>query len=237
MALGGDDRAGRVASARSPRPSRGPRTTRRIEEAAPRQGCSGSSSGRGCSPAQRVPDSLDGLVVQRRDPDVYLWEKIRPLDPLPRRTADATPTCRPRSDWPASNTTSPRGRRTAAAHARVLDAGLGRFPGSASPHVRSTVSTSTTSTASTRPIATSSCASASAAAWTSRRCTWMSARDLELFGAPGRAPGATRAAEAFQLPVYSSLDEDEVRAVTARIRRVVTSGTHHTRASTAATGL
>ena len=170
-------------------------------------------------------------------PDVYLWESIRPLDPMPssyrRRytNVQAEIGLAGLEHHLATWTANSRG------HARVLDAGLEPLPGIRIP---------------ARPIDREHvyyqyCFYAPDRDEFVRRairrgvdvetlhvdvCT-----DLDLFGAPGRAPGATRAAEALQLPVYASLDEDEVRAVTARIRRVVTSGTHHTRTSTAATGL
>ena len=47
--------------------------------------------------------------------------------------------------------------------------------------------------------------------------------ELPLFGAPGGAEGAHRAAEAVQLPVSSSLSAEEMEVVIARIGAVAAS--------------
>ena len=148
-------------------------------------------------------------------PDVYLWESIRPLDPMPPSYRAATRTCRPRSDWPAW-TTSPRGRRTAAGTHVCSTPALEPLPGiriPARPDDREHVYYQYCFYAPDRDEFVRRAIRRGVDVETLHVdvCT-----DLELFGAPGRAPGATRASEALQLPVYASLDEDEVRAVTAR---------------------
>ena len=47
-------------------------------------GCSGSSSSRGCSRSARFPILWVSSLIGA-NPDVYLWEEIRSLDPLPER--------------------------------------------------------------------------------------------------------------------------------------------------------
>ena len=148
-------------------------------------------------------------------PDVYLWESIRPLDPMPpsyrRRYTNVQAEIglagleHHLATWTANSR----------AHARVLDAALEPLPGIRIP----------ARPADREHVYYQYCFYAPDRDEFVRRAIRRGVdvetlhvdvcSDLDLFGAPGRAPGATRASEALQLPAYASLDEDEVRAVTA----------------------
>ena len=111
----------------------------------------------------------------------------------------------------------------AVAHAHAFEEALG---GSADRHARRAgrnARTSSTNTRSTRRSGTRWCGAACGAAWTSRPCTSTCARGCRSSGPatrPRRAPSVP--ATAIQLPVYSSLTRDGVRARRQRsVREVV----------------
>ena len=65
-------------------------------------------------------------------PDVYLWEKVRPLAPFPPAIASATATCRRR--WASPGLERLDGwTETTRAHARFMSAALAGLPGVAVP--------------------------------------------------------------------------------------------------------
>ena len=127
------------------------------------------------------------------NPDVYLWEKIRSLDPLPDAYTERFPNVQaaiglaalePLDGWTERHAPprarDGRGARQPARHHRAAGAGRGGR-------------TSTTSTASTVRSATSSSSAACAAASTSRRCTWTSAATWTCSPAHGSSRRARRA--------------------------------------------
>ena len=155
-------------------------------------------------------------------PDVYLWESIRPLDPMPPSYRRRYTNVQAEIGLAGLEQHLATWTATSRAHARVLDAGLEPLPGIRIP----------ARPADREHVYYQYCFYAPDRDEFVRRAIRRGVdvetlhvdvcSDLDLFGAPGRAPGATRASEALQLPAYASLDEDEVRAVTARIQRVVT---------------
>jgi perosamine synthetase len=156
-------------------------------------------------------------------PDVYLWEKIRSLSPLPDNYTERYTNVQAAiglagldrlEDW---TTATQR-------HARVLDKALGSVPGVAVPRVpadRDHVYYQYCVYCPDRDEAVRQCIRHGVDIETLHVdvCT-----RLELFGygdQPGHAPGAERAAEALQVPVYSSLDDEEVEQVGRRVRDVL----------------
>ena len=159
------------------------------------------------------------------NPDVYLWEKIRSLNPLPDVYAERFPNVQAaiglaaldaarRVDQPdaAPRTGDGSSARRSAGHFRCRTCRrIGR--------------TSTISTACTVRSATSSSCAACAAASTSRRCTSTSAATWScspgVTVVPEGAPGARRAAGAMQIPVYSTLTDEQAERVARVVRDVL----------------
>jgi dTDP-4-amino-4,6-dideoxygalactose transaminase len=162
-----------------------------------------------------------------RNPDVYLWEKIRPLDPLPEpyteRYSNAQAAIGLRAldkldEWTAGSQ----------AHARILDAELAEVPGVETPYVP----------AGYEHVYYQYCVKVPDR-WDVVRHAIRRGVDVEslhvdvcprldMLGGlteddvASRFPGTTRAAEAVQLPVYQSLLDEEVRRVGRTLRLAVT---------------
>jgi dTDP-4-amino-4,6-dideoxygalactose transaminase len=156
------------------------------------------------------------------NPDVYLWEQIRPLMPLPEAYAERFPNVQAAIGLAALDKLD---EWTAAAirHARVMDGALGRLPGIQIPQVperRTHVYYQYCVYGPKRDELVVRCVRRGIDIETLHVdvCS-----DMDLFkGAPVTpegAPGARRAALAMQVPVYSSLTDEEV----ARVARVVRS--------------
>jgi perosamine synthetase len=157
-------------------------------------------------------------------PDVYLWEKIRSLNPLPDNYTERYTNVQAAIGLAGLDRIEEWTQATQR-HAKVLDAALGSVPDVQVPRVPSD-----------RDHVYY------------QYCVYCPDRDeamresirrgvdietlhvdvctrLELFGygeQPGHAPGAERAAEALQVPVYSSLTDDQVETVARRVRGVLT---------------
>lgn len=166
-----------------------------------------------------------------RNPDVYLWEKIRPLSPLPEQYTERYPNVQAaiglealdRLDaWTAGSQ----------AHAQMLDQALSGVAGVETPLVPSGC----------EHVYYQYCV-AVPERWDVVRYAIRHGIDVEslhvdvcpaldLFGGLGDAeiasmfPGAARAAEAIQLPVYESLSDAEVRRVGQTLRRAVSRTAH-----------
>jgi len=169
--------------------------------------------------ASLFPMLLAGSVVQAT-PDVYLWEKIRPLDPLPesyrRRYANVQAAIglealRHLDRWTAETI----------AHAHAFDQALGDSaidtPGV--PDDRAHVFYQYGIYVAQRDEVVRRCLRRGVDVETLHVdvCT-----RLALFGGGHAAtPGADKAATAIQLPVYSSLSNDGVRRVATVVREVV----------------
>jgi perosamine synthetase len=154
------------------------------------------------------------------NPDVYLWEEIRTLDPLPDAYTERFPNVQAAiglaaldrlDEWTADT------RR----HARVMDQALGDLPGIMVPYVPPRCT----------HVYYQYCVYGPQRDELVVRCVRRGidietlhvdvCSDMDLFEAtpvePPGAPGARRASGAMQIPVYSTLTDDQ----TARIARVV----------------
>jgi dTDP-4-amino-4,6-dideoxygalactose transaminase len=162
-------------------------------------------------------------------PDVYLWEQIRSLNPLPDgyeerysnvQAALGLAALKLLDTWTADTQR----------HAHKMNEMLAGIPGVSVPHVP----------ADRNHVYYQYCVYAPDRAEVMRRCIRQGVdietlhvdvcTRLELFGArPGggsgnaasATPGAERAAEALQMPVYATLTDDQVEVVGQRVRRVL----------------
>ncbi len=155
------------------------------------------------------------------NPDVYLWEDIRSLDPLPPQYTERMPNVQAAiglaalehlDEWTAQT------RR----HARLMDHALGDLPGIVTPQVpprRTHVYYQYCVYGAKRDELVVQCVRRGIDVETLHVdvCS-----DLELFGdARAEMPGARRAAQAMQLPVYSTLTDDQARRVARVVRGVL----------------
>ncbi len=159
------------------------------------------------------------------NPDVYLWEKIRSLDPLPDVYTERFPNAQAAIGLAALEMLDEWTDRTRR-HAAVMDRALEGLPGIAVPQVPSeTDPRLLPGTASTVRNATNWSSGACGAASTSRRCTSTSATSWRCSLTPGSsrpgAPGAVRAAGAMQIPVYSTLTDAQIERVARVVKDVL----------------
>jgi hypothetical protein len=154
------------------------------------------------------------------NPDVYLWEKIRTLDPLPDVYTERFPNVQAAIGLAALERLDEWTVRTAR-HARVMDRALADLPGIAAPTAppdRTHVYYQYCVYGPQRDELVVKCVRRGIDIETLHVdvCT-----DLDLFAGactvPEGAPGAHRAAGAMQIPVYASLTDDQA----ARVARVV----------------
>jgi len=160
------------------------------------------------------------------NPDVYLWEKIRSLHPLPEEYTERFPNVQGAiglaalamlDEWTA------RTRR----HAQVMDEALGSLPGIAVPRAP----------AGRTHVYYQYCVYGPQRDELVVRCVKRGidietlhvdvCSDLELFAGarvePAGAPGAHRAAGAMQIPVYSTLSDEQAARVARVVRTVLNS--------------
>ena len=157
----------------------------------------------------------------RARPDVYLWEKIRPLSPLPGgyrerytnvQAALGLAGIERLDEWNAATQ----------AHARLLDEALAEIPGVCTPVVPD----------GSEHVYYQYCVYVPDRDELVRRALRRGI-DVEtlhvdvcpsmgLFGPPRSAPGAERASQVVQLPVYASLSGRAARAIGARMRSLLT---------------
>jgi dTDP-4-amino-4,6-dideoxygalactose transaminase len=158
------------------------------------------------------------------NPDVYLWEDIRPLDPLPDAYTERFPNVQAAlglagldhfDDW------TDRTRR----HAGVMNRALGDLPGVTVPYVpdrRNHVYYQYCVYAPKRDELVVRCVRRGIDIETLHVdvCS-----DLDLFAGartePPGAPGAQRAADAMQVPVYSTLTDEQAKRVARVVRSVL----------------
>jgi hypothetical protein len=153
-------------------------------------------------------------------PDVYLWESIRPLSPLPDAYRRRYANVQAEIGLEALAHHFDRWTAESRAHAARLDRALARLPGlrvPARPADREHVFYQYCFYAPDRDEFVRMAIRRRLDVETMHMdvCT-----DLPLFGQPGGAPGATHAAEAVQLPVASSLSAEEMDVVIGRIGAV-----------------
>ncbi len=167
--------------------------------------------------------ALLAASLYKARPDVYLWEKIRPLDPMPAGYRERYTNVQAAIGLASLDRL---GAWTAAtrAHARIMDAALDGVPGVRVPSVP----------ADAEHVYYQYCIYAPDRDALVRKalrrgvdvetlhvdvCT-----SLDLFGAHPPAPNAERAALAVQLPVYASLGERNARRVARKMRRLLSDG-------------
>jgi perosamine synthetase len=162
------------------------------------------------------------------NPDVYLWEDIRSLDPLPDAYAERFPNVQAAIGLAALDALDGWTERTRR-HARVMDNALGSLPGITVPPVP----------AKRTHVYYQYCVYGPQRDELVVRCVRRGidietlhvdvCSDLELFEAarvePSGAPGARRAAGAMQIPVYATLTDSEAERV-ARVVRDVLASSH-----------
>jgi len=161
------------------------------------------------------------------NPDVYLWEEIRPLDPLPDAYTERFPNVQAAIGLAALERLDEWTERTRR-HARVMDEALGGVSGIAVPAVprgRTHVYYQYCVYGPERDELVVRCVRRGIDIETLHVdvCS-----DLDLFAdarvEPPGAPGARRAAAAMQIPVYSSLTDEQAARVARVVRRVLASG-------------
>jgi dTDP-4-amino-4,6-dideoxygalactose transaminase len=166
---------------------------------------------------------LWGASFVTANPDVYLWEKIRPLSPLPEPYPERYSNAQAAIGLEAlalldTWTTTTR------KHAQQLDATLSGTPGVQTPFVPEGY----------EHVYYQYCVEVPDRAGVIRHAIRRGVDveslhvdvcpSLELFGATASAerfPGALRAAESVQLPVYEALSEAEVSKVARTLQRAV----------------
>jgi len=157
-------------------------------------------------------------------PDVYLWEKIRPLDPLPDSYSERFPNVQAAiglagldrlDDWTAQT------RR----HARMMDDALRPLPGITIPEIpakRTHVYYQYCVYGPKRDELVVECVRRGIDIETLHVDV---CPDLELFAGarvePPDSPGAHRAAAAMQVPVYSTLTDAQAARVASVVRGVL----------------
>lgn len=163
------------------------------------------------------------------NPDVYLWEKIRSLDPLPAGYTERFPNVQAAIGLEALKYIDDWTRQTQAHAQRVTEA-LAGLPGVMPPLVppdRTHVYYQYCVYVPDRDRAVVRCVRRGIDIETLHVDT---CSDLELFGPSRReAPGAKRAAEAIQVPVYSDLTDEQTRRVAHVVRAVLSEAAPETK--------
>jgi dTDP-4-amino-4,6-dideoxygalactose transaminase len=157
-------------------------------------------------------------------PDVYLWEEIRPLDPLPDSYTERFPNVQAAIGLAALDKLDEWTARTRR-HARAMDQALGDLPAitiPAAPADRTHVYYQYCVYAPKRDELVVRCVRRGIDIETLHVdvCS-----DLDLFDqarvVPDGAPGARRAAGAMQIPVYATLTDEQVQRVARVVRSVL----------------
>jgi dTDP-4-amino-4,6-dideoxygalactose transaminase len=158
------------------------------------------------------------------NPDVYLWEEIRSLDPLPDVYTERFPNAQAAIGLAALDYLD-RWTEDTRRHAQVMDRALAELPGITTPVVP----------AGRTHVYYQYCVYGPQRDELVVRCVRRGidietlhvdvCSDLDLFAGatvmPAGAPGARRAAGAMQVPVYSSLTDDQAAQVARVVRRVL----------------
>jgi perosamine synthetase len=160
------------------------------------------------------------------NPDVYLWEEIRSLDPLPDSYTERFPNVQAAIGLAALDMLDAWTERTRQ-HAAVMDRALADLPGITIPRVPPDRT----------HVYYQYCVYAPARDELVVRCVRRGidietlhvdvCSDMELFGdARIDAPGARQAASALQIPVYSTLTDEQVARVARVVRGVLAASVH-----------
>jgi hypothetical protein len=160
------------------------------------------------------------------NPDVYLWEEIRSLHPLPDSYTERFPNVQAAIGLAALEMLDQWTERTRQ-HAAVMDRTLADLPGITVPHVP----------ADRTHVYYQYCVYAPKRDELVVRCVRRGidietlhvdvCSDMELFAdARIDAPGARQAASALQIPVYSTLTDEQVTRVAKVVRGVLANSVH-----------
>jgi dTDP-4-amino-4,6-dideoxygalactose transaminase len=167
---------------------------------------------------------LWGSSLIGANPDVYLWEEIRPLDPLPEAYTERFPNVQAALGLAALDHLDGWTDRTRR-HAGVMNRALADLPAVTVPHVpdrRTHVYYQYCVYAPKRDELVVRCVRRGIDIETLHVdvCS-----DLDLFAGartePPGAPGARRAADAMQVPVYSTLSDEQAARVAGVVRSVL----------------
>jgi perosamine synthetase len=163
--------------------------------------------------------------IYKARPDVYLWEKIRPLDPMPEGYRERYTNVQAALGLAGLEHLDAWTRATRA-HARIMDQSLSDVPGVHVPEVP----------AGSEHVYYQYCLYAPDRDSLVRRALRRGidvetlhvdvCSTLPLFGRHPAAPNAERAADVVQLPVYASLGEHNARRVARRMRKLLTPDRH-----------
>ena len=158
------------------------------------------------------------------NPDVYLWEKIRSLEPLPAAYTERFPNVQAAIGLAALDRLDQWTDRTRR-HARTMDEALGAIPGITVPHTppdRTHVYYQYCVYGPQRDELVVRCVRRGIDVETLHVdiCS-----DMDLFknerAVPSGTPGARRAAGAMQIPVYSTLTDEQAQRVATVVRGVL----------------
>jgi dTDP-4-amino-4,6-dideoxygalactose transaminase len=159
------------------------------------------------------------------NPDVYLWEKIRPLDPLPDSYTERFPNVQAALGL-AGLARLDQWTTSSQAHARLIDRALSGVPGVQTPVVpegRTHVYYQYCVYVPDRDDLVLRCIRRGVDIET-LHVDVCSTLDVFADLHPAPAPGAERAAQAVQVPVYASLTDAQVERVAAGVKRAVRRG-------------
>ena len=172
--------------------------------------------------------ALLAASLYKARPDVYLWEKIRPLAPMPDSYRGAIHERAGRTGACGVSTTWMPGRPRRAAHAGLMDAALSGLPGVHVPYVPADV----------EHVYYQYCVYAPDRDSLVRRALRHGVdvetlhvdvcSTLPLFGEHPRTPNAEAASQVVQLPVYASLSDRHARLVATKMRRLLETDQHST---------
>jgi len=169
--------------------------------------------------------ALVTAMLWKARPDVYLWEKIRPLDPLPDGYRERYTNVQAAIGL-ASLPYLDRWTACTRAHARLMDAALSGLPGVEPPfvpegveHVYYQYSVYTPE----RDLLVRRALLRALDVETFHVDVWPSLPHFDRTGPRARMPGAMQAGHVVQIPVYASLNERNAARVARTVRRLLSS--------------
>jgi dTDP-4-amino-4,6-dideoxygalactose transaminase len=169
--------------------------------------------------------ALLGAMLWKARPDVYLWEKIRPLEPMPDSYRERYTNVQAAIGL-ASLPHLERWTAETRAHARLMDAALSGLPGVAPPfvpdgaeHVYYQYSVYTPD----RDAFVRRALRRRLDVETFHVDVWPSVPHFHQQGAPAVMPGAEQTGSVVQIPVYAALGERNARRVARKMRRLLSS--------------
>jgi perosamine synthetase len=169
--------------------------------------------------------ALLGAMLWKARPDVYLWEKIRPLDPMPDTYRERYTNVQAAIGL-ASLPHLDRWTATTRAHARLMDSALSGLPGVDPPfvpdgaeHVYYQYSVYTPD----RDAFVRRALRRGLDVETFHVDVWPAVPHFHQHGASAAAPGAAQTGNVVQIPVYAALGDRNARRVARKMRRLLSS--------------